>query len=53
MCHPDQASDASVWKDLGQPRASEAGSGFDIAQRSFSDEVAQTGVVLIGNDCPK
>jgi hypothetical protein len=28
LCHPDEASDASGWKDLGQLRASEAGSGF-------------------------
>jgi hypothetical protein len=34
ICHPDAASDASGWKDLGQLRASEAGSGFGIAQRS-------------------
>jgi hypothetical protein len=28
FCHPDEASSASEWKDLGQLRASEAGSGF-------------------------
>jgi hypothetical protein len=40
-CHPDEASNASRWKDLGQLRASEAGSGFEIAQRSFADGVAE------------
>ncbi|HMD03660.1 MAG TPA: hypothetical protein VKG68_00195 [Candidatus Binatus sp.] len=34
LCHPDEASNASGWKDLGQLRVSEAGSGFEIAQRS-------------------
>jgi hypothetical protein len=28
-CHPDEASNASGRKDLGQLRASEAGSGFE------------------------
>jgi hypothetical protein len=28
VCHPDEASNASGRKDLGQLRASEAGSGF-------------------------
>ena len=27
-CHPDEASDVSGWKDLGQLRASEAGTGL-------------------------
>jgi hypothetical protein len=35
VCHPDEASIASGRKDLGQLRASEAGSGFSIAQRSL------------------
>jgi hypothetical protein len=35
FCHPDKASSASGRKDLGQLRASEAGSGFAIAQRTF------------------
>src|ERR1700691_6813085 len=35
--HPDEASIASGRKDLGQLRASEAGSGFEIAQRTFAD----------------
>jgi len=26
--HPDEASNASGWKDLGQLRVSEAGTGF-------------------------
>jgi len=34
VCHPDKASNASGRKDLGQLRASEAGSGSEIAQRS-------------------
>jgi len=41
FCHPDEASNASSRKDLGQLRASEAGSGFEIAQRSFADVVAE------------
>jgi hypothetical protein len=36
-CHPDGASIASGWKDLGQRGMSTAGSGFEIAQRSFSN----------------
>jgi hypothetical protein len=28
FCHPDGASNASGWKDLGKQRASAAGSGF-------------------------
>jgi hypothetical protein len=32
---------ASGWKDLGQLRTSEAGSGFEIAQRSFVGSVLQ------------
>jgi hypothetical protein len=28
VCHPDRVSNASGRKDLGQLRASEAGSGF-------------------------
>jgi hypothetical protein len=28
LCHPDEASNASGRKDLGQLRASEAGTGF-------------------------
>jgi hypothetical protein len=28
LCHPDEASNASGWKDLGQLRISEAGTGF-------------------------
>ncbi len=28
FCHPDEASNASGWKDLGQLRISEAGTGF-------------------------
>jgi hypothetical protein len=35
-CHPDEASNASDRKDLGQLRDSEAGSGFEIAQRSLA-----------------
>jgi hypothetical protein len=38
LCHPDEASNASGWKDLGQLRSREAGSGFEIAQRSFADD---------------
>jgi hypothetical protein len=34
ICHPDEASDASGRKDLGQLRDSEAGTGSEIAQRS-------------------
>ena len=34
LCHPDEASDASGRKDFGQLRASEAGTGFEIAKRS-------------------
>jgi hypothetical protein len=30
FCHPDEASAASGWKDLGQRRASAAGSGFGL-----------------------
>jgi hypothetical protein len=36
FCHPDEASDASGRKDLGQLRDSEAGTGFEIAKRSFA-----------------
>jgi hypothetical protein len=39
--HPDEASNASGRKDLGQLRASEAGSVSEIAQRSFADTIAQ------------
>jgi hypothetical protein len=35
ICHPDEASIASGWKDLRQLRVSEAGSGFEIAKRSL------------------
>jgi len=28
VCHPDEASTASGWKDLGLLRASEAGTGL-------------------------
>jgi hypothetical protein len=38
FCHPDEASNASgrTWLlASGQLRASEAGTGFEIAQRSF------------------
>jgi hypothetical protein len=34
VCHPDEASNASGRKDLGQLRASEAGSGFGLAKGS-------------------
>jgi hypothetical protein len=37
VCHPDEASNVSGWKDLGQLRDSEAGTGFEIAQRSFAN----------------
>jgi hypothetical protein len=40
-CHPDEASIASGRKDLGLHRVSDAGSGFEIAQRSFADVVAE------------
>jgi hypothetical protein len=40
FCHPDEASNASGWKDLGQRGVSAAGSGFVIAQRSFAAGVA-------------
>jgi hypothetical protein len=30
FCHPDEASDASGRKDLGQRRVSAAGSGFGL-----------------------
>jgi hypothetical protein len=39
-CHPDEASNASGRNWLlasGQLRASEAGTGFEIAQRSFAE----------------
>jgi hypothetical protein len=45
FCHPDKASNASGRKWLlasGQLRDSEAGSGFEIAQRSFAEVVKQT-----------
>jgi hypothetical protein len=32
-----EASNASAEKDLGQLRVSEAGTGFEIAKRSFAD----------------
>jgi hypothetical protein len=35
VCHPEEASNASGRKDLGQLRVSKAGSGFEIAQRSL------------------
>jgi hypothetical protein len=35
ICHPEEASDASGWKDLGQLRASEAGSGFESLHPMF------------------
>jgi hypothetical protein len=35
ICHPDEASDASGWKDLGQLRASGAGSGFESPHPIF------------------
>jgi hypothetical protein len=41
LCHPDEASNASGWKDLGQLRARQAGSGFEIAQRTFPDAIAK------------
>jgi hypothetical protein len=41
ICHPEEASNASGRKDLGQLRASEAGTGFEIAQRSLVDVVAE------------
>jgi hypothetical protein len=37
VCHPDEASNASGRKDLGQLRAREAGTGSEIAKRSFAD----------------
>jgi hypothetical protein len=37
LCHPDDLSNARGGTDLGQLRVSEAGSGFEIAQRSLSD----------------
>ncbi|HKN13776.1 MAG TPA: hypothetical protein VJX68_11335 [Candidatus Binatus sp.] len=37
----NKASIASAVKDLGQLRASEAGTGIEIAKRSFVDVVAQ------------
>jgi hypothetical protein len=40
FCHPDDPSIARGWKDLGQLRASEAGSGFEIAQRSTHQRAA-------------
>jgi hypothetical protein len=40
FCHPDKASNASGRKDLGQLRATEAGTGLEIAQRSSADVVA-------------
>jgi len=30
LCHPDEASNASGWKDLGQRGASAAGSGSEL-----------------------
>jgi hypothetical protein len=44
LCHPDDARNASgrTWLlASGQLRAREAGSGFEIAQRSLSDVVAR------------
>jgi len=38
-----EASIASAEKDLGQLRASEAGTGFEIAQRSFFADVVVKG----------
>jgi hypothetical protein len=44
----DEASNASGRKDLGQHRASEAGTGSEIARRSLSDAVAPASGILIG-----
>jgi hypothetical protein len=43
-CHPDKVSNASGRKDLGQLRASEAGTGFEIAQRSLFDGVTRASI---------
>jgi hypothetical protein len=40
FCHPDDPSIARGWKDLGQLRVSEAGTGFEIAQRSAAHQRA-------------
>jgi hypothetical protein len=45
-CHPDEVSNANGRKDLGQLRASEAGTGFEIAQRSFRGVAAPRLLVL-------
>src|SRR5271170_6074072 len=36
-CHPDEVSNASGWKDLGQRGVSAAGSGFEFCIRLESD----------------
>jgi len=36
LCHPDEASNASGWKDLGQRGASAAGSGSEFCIRQES-----------------
>jgi hypothetical protein len=41
FCHPDDPSIARGRKDLGQLRASEAGTGFEIAQRSAPQRAAK------------
>ena len=45
LCHPDEASNASGWKDLGQRRVSVAGSGSEIAQQSFANFLSLSGRV--------
>src|SRR5271155_5407077 len=41
FCHPDEASAASGWKDLGQRRASAAGSGFALLPSDENPGVAR------------
>jgi hypothetical protein len=55
FCHPDEASIASGWKDLGQLRFSEAGSGFEIAQRSILVNAAKQNPVpaALSRRCPR
>jgi hypothetical protein len=54
FCHPDDPSIARGGTDLGQLRGSEAGTGFEIAQRSLSVDsfVQRTNVLKIPTGSP-
>jgi hypothetical protein len=43
FCHPDEASIASGWKDLGQRGVSTAGSGFELLLSNENLNACATG----------